>query len=262
MKKPQQQRLGRETRVSSTPQQFEIRKNADGSRSISGTAVVFDALSEDLGGFKERIAPGAFTQSLRDNPDVVIAYQHDLSQPLGRVSSGTANVWQDSRGLQFTCKLPDTTYAQNLIALMERGDVSQMSFGFVVPPGGDEWAGQSDGTMLRTINRAILYECSVVTVPAYSQTSVSLRGAPAHVREQIRAIRAGSLEVESGDDDSDEDSDDGFDEDDPECECSCLACRSDRCADCSDDTCLDPNCGGCPVQIRAAHIALLTRRLR
>jgi uncharacterized protein len=190
---------GRETRVSATPQRFEIRKNSDGSRSINGTAVVFNSLSEDLGGFKERIAPGAFTQSLKDNPDVIIAYQHDLSQPLGRVSSGTAKVWQDSRGLQFSCTLPETTYASNLIALMERGDVSQMSFGFAVPPGGDEWTLQPDGTPLRTVNTANLFECSVVTTPAYSATSVNLRSAPSYIRTKIKARRAADQKTKTVD---------------------------------------------------------------
>jgi HK97 family phage prohead protease len=180
---------GRETRVSSTPQRLEIRRNADGSRTISGTAVVFGALSEDMG-FRERIAPGAFSQSLKDHPNVLILAQHDMAQPLGSVESGTAKVWQDDRGVQFTCKLPDTSWADDLASLISDGIVRSMSFGFSVPPGGDDWTTQSDGTTLRTVNTALLYECSVVTAPAYAQTSVSLRSAPAHIREQIRAKRA------------------------------------------------------------------------
>jgi uncharacterized protein len=229
---------GRETRVSATPQRFEIRKNSDGSRSISGTAVVFNSLSEDLGGFKERIAPGAFTQSLKDSPDVIIAYQHDLSQPLGRVSSGTAKVWQDSRGLQFSCTLPETTYASNLIALMERGDVSQMSFGFAVPPGGDEWTLQPDGTALRTVNTANLFECSVVTTPAYTATSVNLRSAPSHIKAQIKARRAADTSAQDAP--SETDITDEF-----RCDCRCAACAGGACNRCTR--------GDCQEQCRAQH---------
>ena len=190
MKKQQHRSIGsRETRVSRTSQRFEIRKNEDGSRTISGTAVVFGALSEDMG-FRERIASGAFTQSLKDNPNVLILAQHDMSQPLGSVESGTAKVWQDDRGVRFTCKLPDTSWANDLASLISDDIVRSMSFGFSVPPGGDEWSLLPDGTALRTVNTAVLYECSVVTAPAYAQTSVSLRSAPAHIREQISAIRA------------------------------------------------------------------------
>ena len=178
----------RELRISRAPH-IEVRKNVDGSRTLSGTAVVWDALSQDLGGFRERISKGAFAQSLKDNPDVIIAYQHDLSQPLGRVSSGTARVWEDAQGLQYSCVLPDTTYAQNLISLIERGDISQNSFGFSVAQGGDEWSVQADGSTLRTVNQATLWECSVVTTPAYStsENHVSLRTAPAHVLAKLGA---------------------------------------------------------------------------
>ena len=184
---------GREVRISRAPH-IEVRKNADGSRTLSGIAVVWDALSSDLGGFRERISKGAFAQSLKDNPDVIIAYQHDLSQPLGRVSSGTARVWEDSQGLQYSCVLPDTTYAANLISLIERGDISQNSFGFSVAPGGDEWTIQPDNSMLRIVNHATLWECSVVTTPAYttSANKVSLRTAPAHVLAKLGAKRAGN----------------------------------------------------------------------
>jgi uncharacterized protein len=180
---------GRETRVLAAPQRFEIRKNADGSRTLSGTVVVWNALSEDMG-FRERIAPGAFSQSLKDNPNVLILAQHDMAQPLGSVESDTAKVWQDDSGLQFTCKLPDTSWANDLASLIEDGIVRSMSFGFSVLPGGESWGALHDGTALRTITAARLFECSVVTAPAYAQTSVSLRRAPAHIRARIQAKRA------------------------------------------------------------------------
>jgi Escherichia/Staphylococcus phage prohead protease len=210
-------------------QRFEIRSNSDGSRSISGYAVVWNSLSEDLGGFRETIKPGAFTQSLKDSPDVLAYYSHDSSLILGRVSSGTLTVTEDSIGLHFTCKLPDTSTARDLIALMERGDVSQMSFGFSIPQGGDEWA-EVNGQVIRTVIRAVLYEVSVVGQPAYSATSVNLRSCPSELRTKLKR---NDDDYDDNDDNDDLDCD-GEDADDPDCEESedercayrCAACRS------------------------------------
>lgn len=248
MKKRQQHKQQHETRTSRTKQRIEIRKGADGS-TISGTAVVWNSLSEFMG-FFEQIAPEAFTQSLKDFPNVRVLNQHAMEQPLGDVASGTAKVWQDKNGLQFTCKLPATSWAADLAALIADGIVHDMSFGFNVEPGGEEWSTQADGTPLRTITAARLFEISVVTAGAYSEPSVSLRNAPAHIREQIRGITVSDDESERGfftsidtDDDSDNDSDsdgdagdsDGTEEDDPLdfCQCRCGECRAENCDGCS-----------------------------
>src|ERR1700722_7443640 len=89
---------------------LEIRQNGDGSRSISGQAVVYNALSQDMGGFREMFAPGAFAQSLKDEPDVVCQFGHEnITNILGRVASGTLPIEDTRESLNFTCKLPDTT---------------------------------------------------------------------------------------------------------------------------------------------------------
>ena len=169
-------------------------------------------------------------------------------------------MWQDSRGLHFTCNLPDTSWARDLIALMERGDVSQMSFGFSVPPGGDDWSVQPDGTTLRTVNRATVYECSVVTIPAYSSTSVNLRSAPEHIKQLIRAKCAESQRELGTDDDFDDEDD--VDEDGELCECRCAQCRDGDCDECSNAYCEDEACAACPIQERALYHDLILRRLR
>lgn len=191
-----------EIRVSASPQRFEIRKAADGSRSISGTAVVFNSKSEDLGGgLYEVIKPGAFDQSLKDNPNILILAQHDMSQPIATVASGTARVWADRKGIHYTAKLPDVSWANDLAVLIQQGIVGQNSFGFSVVPGGDSYSIQPDGTVLREVNEAILHECSIVTAPAYAspENSVSLRSAPAHIRAQIKAKRAAEQKTKTVD---------------------------------------------------------------
>ena len=193
----------REVRIRLAPQKFEIRKNADGSRSISGYAATFGDLSQDLGGFREMINPGAFQQSLKDNPDVLCLYGHDDNQILGRVASGTLTIAEDAKGLYFTCKLPDTSTARDLIALMERGDVSQMSFGFSVPTkNGDTWA-EVNGQVIRTLVRVVLWEISVVGQPAYTSTSVNLRSCPVNLRSRLKADE--DLDLGLDDDDDEED---------------------------------------------------------
>lgn len=236
--KPKAVTATRELRVSvSSKQRLEIRTNADGSRTISGYAVVFNSLSEDLGGFREKIAPGAFTNSLRDNPDVMCLYGHDSNQILGRVSSGSLSVKQDDTGLKFTCKLPDTSTARDLISLMERGDLSSMSFGFACVD--DKWSDVA-GQLIREVREALLFEISVVGQPAYAESSVSLRSLPAEFRSRVNT-RSSDYDSDDNDDspecdpdspDYDPDQCDEDSESEDRCECRCglegCASRSDE----------------------------------
>ena len=248
----------REVRVHVAPQRFEIRQNADGSKSISGYAATFGDLSEDLGNFREVIKAGAFKQSLRDNPDVLCLYGHDDNLILGRVASGTLTIGEDSKGLKFTCKLPDTTTARDLIVLMQRSDVSQMSFGFAVPQGGDDWK-QNGDQLIRTLNRVILYEISVVGQPAYTSTSVNLRSCPVQLRCKIKLKRDDDEACNPDSPDYDPDADD-CEED--RCDCQCDECEAGDCDDCTNPDCDSDDCDDCPNQQRKAHLDLLTRRLR
>ena len=144
----------REVRVYTAPQKFEIRKNADGTQSIGGYAAVFNSLSEDLGGFKEKLQRGCFAKSLSETyKDPLCLYGHDGNQILGRVSSGTLTLAEDEVGLKFVCKLPDTSTARDLTALMSRGDLRSMSFGFT--PSSDEWD-EVGGQIIRTLLQVTL----------------------------------------------------------------------------------------------------------
>ena len=144
---------------------------------IRGHAAVFNALSEDLGGFRELIAPGAFKNAIpRD--DVRALFNHDSNLILGRSRPGQANTLrmvEDDTGLAIEIDPPDTQYARDLMVSMERGDITQMSFGFSVTKGGQKWEENSDGTHKRTLTEVRLYDVSPVTFPAYPQTDVALR---------------------------------------------------------------------------------------
>jgi len=138
-------------------------KRDDGSITITGHAAVFNQLSSDLGGFREIIAPDAFSNVLND--DVRALVNHDPNLLLGRTTSGTLRLEQTNEGLQYSFDVPDTTYGRDLIISMERGDITQSSFAFTIED--DSWETTDEGEV-RTINKVKqLYDVSPVTYPAY-----------------------------------------------------------------------------------------------
>lgn len=143
---------------------------------VVGHAAVFDRLSEPIGGlFRERIAPGAFRRALEERQDVRALIDHDPGRVLGRTASGTLRMAQDGRGLAVEIDLPDTSYARDLAEVMARGDVDQMSFGFMVRD--DELLDResADGLPIREVRDVDLFDVSVVTFPAYPDTDAAVR---------------------------------------------------------------------------------------
>ena len=155
--------------------QVELRAtDADNTRTLEGYAVVFGAMSEDLGGFREIIEPNAFAEALVEAPDVRALFNHNPSMVLGRTTNGTLKLAEDSHGLRMAVTLPDTSYARDVYTLVERGDVSQMSFAFRTRKGGETWTTE-EGQRLRRLRSLTLYDVSIVTYPAYEATTVAAR---------------------------------------------------------------------------------------
>tara|TARA_R110000824_G_scaffold119224_2_gene273203 strand:+ start:1193 stop:2263 length:1071 start_codon:yes stop_codon:yes gene_type:complete len=142
----------------------ESRVSKKGKKNIiEGHAAVFNELSEDLGGFREKINPGAFDEVL-DN-DVRAFFNHDPNFLLARTSSGTLKLSTDKRGLKYSFDVPDTTAGRDLLVSMKRGDITQSSFAFQVES--DSWNTTSKGE-IRTIEKVSrLYDVSPVSIPAY-----------------------------------------------------------------------------------------------
>lgn len=151
---------------------------------IRGHAAVFNKLSEDLGGWKERIQPGAFQDVLKD--DVRALFNHEPDWLLGRTLSGTLSIAEDREGLAVEITPPATQLVRDLVLVpIERGDLSQMSFAFSVAAGGSVWEEQ-EGVYIRTIMKfARLYDVSPVTYPAYPQTDVGMSELRAWRESQI-----------------------------------------------------------------------------
>lgn len=147
---------------------LEIRADGDG-RTFTGYAAVFNADSEPLGGFTERIAPGAFRRSLTSHGwDVKLLANHDAGRVLGSTRAKTLKLIEDDRGLWVEATLPDNTDGRDIAESIRRGDIDSMSFGFSATPGGETWS--NDGA-IRTLTDVKLYEVSIVAWPAYSSTA-------------------------------------------------------------------------------------------
>lgn len=150
----------------------ELREVSPGK--LAGYAAVYNSYSQDLGGFVERILPGAFKRTLTAPDHIRALLEHDQQRLLGRVGSRTLSLQEDTKGLYFELSLPDTTYARDLGVLVERGDISGCSFGFRVPEGGDHWDMRS-GKLTRDLVAIDLQEITITANPAYLDTTVAKR---------------------------------------------------------------------------------------
>lgn len=150
----------------------ELKAAVEG-RTVEGYASVFNSMSEDLGGFREIILPGAFSEVL-DN-DVRALYNHDSNYLLARTTSGTLELKEDDKGLYYRFEMPNTSYGNDMLELFRRGDLSQSSFGFTVEK--DSWR-MEEGQHVRYIERVgSLFDVSPVVYPAYTAASSGLRSA-------------------------------------------------------------------------------------
>jgi len=144
----------------------------DGKKYIEGYFSVFGGMYELWPGATESVDPAAFDGALTD--DVRALIDHETRLVLGRNKAGTLELKVDSRGLWGRIEINEADQdAMNLYARVQRGDVNQCSFGFEILD--EETQYNDDGTVHWTIKKVKLYEVSVVTFPAYEDTSVSAR---------------------------------------------------------------------------------------
>ncbi len=166
---------------------------------IVGYAAKFNTFSEEMWGFREQIAPGAFTEALKD-ADVRGLFNHDPNLILGRTKAGTMTLEEDSVGLKYTITPPDTQMARDLIESIRRGDINQSSFAFSMAGGKEEWEEKKDGTVIRTlIQVGGLYDVSPVTYPAYGDTESGVRTAKQVFQEHQEERKKASPEAKAPD---------------------------------------------------------------
>jgi HK97 family phage prohead protease len=152
-----------------------IETRADGEGLIVGHGAVFNDLSGNLGGFREKIDRGAFRKVLRDDPDVYALLNHDPNLILGRTLAGSLTLKEDGSGLAYEVSPGDTDVARNTREWIARGEINQSSFAFRV--GDDSWEEDSEtGVLIRTIHEfSELYDVSPVVYPAYPTADAGLR---------------------------------------------------------------------------------------
>ena len=154
------------------------KRSADDSRHVEGYALVFDSLSNDLGGFREKIAPGALDGVL-ERSDIFALLNHDRSRGvLARCKRGnelaSLKLEVDDHGLRYSFDAPETALGDELLSCLSRGEIDSSSFAFTVLE--DTWVRNGD-EYVRTITKfGELYDVSPVYQSAYDETSCDLRG--------------------------------------------------------------------------------------
>lgn len=202
--------------------EFRAVQEADKPTSLVGYAAVFNQPSQDLGGYTEIIKPGAFTRTLSEGADVRALFNHDPSLILGRTrdggKTGTLSLSQDNVGLRYELQIPDTQLGRDLLTLVQRGDITQNSFGFMVRE--QDWVRNGNQKVRELLDVDLDGgDVSPVTYPAYPQTTLEARsaflfpnGIPDEIRKHLR--------------------------DDEACSCACADCQDGNCSECS----ADPKC--------------------
>lgn len=153
--------------------EFRVLREENKAPEIVGYAALFDQVTEIGGWFYESIAPGAFADSLSRGDDVRSLFNHDANLILGRTKSNTLFLKEDEKGLHTRTIPAERSYEKDLLVSIERGDVSQMSFGFYIDE--EQNAGKIDGKTHYRITKARLFDISPVTFPAYPQTEVEVQ---------------------------------------------------------------------------------------
>ena len=150
---------------------LELRAMADGEDdwTVRGYAAVFDSPSEPLP-FTEYVKRGAFKKTIKDRSDVRLLIDH-TGVPLARTKSGTLILTEDDKGLFMEANLdPANPDAVKIRSALKRGDLSQMSFAFETIK--DSWNAERT---VRELKEVRLHDVSIVTYPAYEETSAEMR---------------------------------------------------------------------------------------
>ena len=201
---------------------LQLREPQEGqteSREIEGRPIVFGVRSVNLTPWSstrkvyEVLEPGCISRELLQKSDVVLNLNHnsDVVNVLGRYRNNpkdTLSLELRGDGIDCRCDLPKTNNANDTLELIRRGDINGMSFAFE-----DDWEDSENGVSfektndvedgkevwLRHVKRITgLYDVSIVTHPAYEQTTVGTREASDAIEKAIEDI----MQRECGDDEA------------------------------------------------------------
>jgi uncharacterized protein len=155
-------------------------EETDDERIVEGYFALYESETELFEGIYEIITKGAFDNTL--NNDIRALWNHNTQFVLGRSKNGSLQLKTDEKGLFGTIRLPNTGYAEDLHELVKRGDIDQCSFGFNILD--EDLEELANGGYRWRINEIDLHEISVVTFPAYENTTVQARAKQVEQIEQ------------------------------------------------------------------------------
>lgn len=151
----------------------ELRTDSGGD-TLTGYAAVFNRYSQDMGGWVEQIAPGAFaktiSESVTDQRDIFGLFNHNPDAILGLNSAGTLHMIEDEIGLRYEINLDNDHWGNTVRSKVARGELRGSSFGFSVIPDAVSWGLTEQGMPLRSVRAAKLFDVGPVTYPAYLPT--------------------------------------------------------------------------------------------
>lgn len=165
----------------------EIRVKEDGGKTIRGYAYKFNTLSVDLGGFRERIEPGAGRADM-ERGELLATFNHNFGAPLGRTGYGLRTGVDDIGGW-YEIDLPDTTAGRDVAELVHKRIVRGSSFMFVLKDAraDQEWTrDETSGELIRSLKDFGVPELGPVTNPAYPDTTVAMRSIPAALADPAK----------------------------------------------------------------------------
>ena len=169
-------------------------KNADGTTTLTGRAIVFNQPSQPLP-FIEYIDSGALDGV--DLSKLLLLYAHDYDNVLSRTDAGTLTTKIDENGLTFTATLPDTTLANDVRENINAGNLQGCSFGFNLPTdgSGETWSTRSDGVQIHHVTHITsVSELTITPIPAYTQTSVQVKR---DLEEYLRSRKGDNTHMET-----------------------------------------------------------------
>lgn len=176
----------------------ELRINeADGKTRISGLAVPYGQLSADLGGYRERCLPGAFSDSLRGDTELRADVEHDPRKILAKTRKGTLGFHEDQRGVWATITIPDTPRGRETVEEVRAGTLDGMSITFRRKGVQDRFVSDPGGP-IREIKRAEMRSVTLTSMAAYPQTNDTLI---------LRSLEEWRAKEEAGGNDSEEEAD-------------------------------------------------------
>lgn len=175
----------------SLPGRVEFRSADNGPGVLAGYAAVFNKLSQNLGGFVERIAPDAFSKTLADGGPVVARFNHNDDYLLGTLEADTLRLSVDGTGLRYEVDLPDTSTGRDIAVLAQRGDLRYSSFAFRTIA--DDWGFTPDDFPLRTLNEVSLMDVAPVVNPAYRDTTTGLRSLAEKLDIDLEDVKQAAL---------------------------------------------------------------------